>query len=485
MSIPFIIVLIYVSMLFGLSWYSTKLAKKGNGGTEGFLLAGRGLPTIVVAVMIAGLAVGGASTVGVAERAYSVGLSAGMYNAAWATGAVVAGLVVVKKFRNMTISTVPELLGKSYGKTGKLIGVIGQLVIQMVITSLQYIAGGSILTALLPDIFTFKTGMIATAIVFVGITMIGGYWAAGLTNIINIIMIYIGLIVGIISAISKSGGMSTIALKLSQKPDVPWFNPISGVGGALIIAWIVVMITQCMSSQSVVQVSFAAKDAEKARKGYLLGALLIFPVGFIAALYGIVAAVQFPGLANPAMALPKVVMTLNPYIAGLTLSGLWAADVSTAIGLLLGSSSLVINDVWKVYVKSDLTEKQELRFSRVIVLIVSIVTYILASTVVGILSTLLIGLSLTTAYTVIVLFTMFVPKLCKKSAATWTLFIGILILVAWIFVPATHIVSHPIFLEWPLCIITFLLVSVFDKKHANVDHLFDKEQANVEHALES
>lgn len=480
MNIPFIIVILYVVMLFGVSWYSTKLTKKGGGGTEGFLLAGRGMPAIVIAVMISGLAVGGASTVGVAQSAYTKGISTGMYNAAWAAGAAATGLIVAKRFRNMNISTVPELLGKSYGKTGKLLGVIGQLVIQITVTSLQYVAGGSILTALLPDIFTYKTGMITTAIVFVGITLIGGYWAAGLSNIINVCMIYLGLCIGSVCAINNIGGMDYIVESLSKQPDVPWFNPISGVGGMAIFAWFVVMITQCMSNQSCVQISFAARDAKTAKRGYLLGGLLILPVGFLAALYGMVAAVQFPGLENQAMALPKVVMTLNPWIAGLTLSGLWAADVSSAVGLLLGSATLVINDIWKVYVKSDLTEKQELIFSRVIVLIVSVFTYILASTVVGILTTILIGLSLTTAFTLIVLFTMFAPKLCKKSAAAWTLGVGILILAVWVFVPSSHIVAHPIFLEWPICLITFLLVSVFDKNPADIPQIIlDKNSADI------
>jgi len=462
MNIPLIIVILYIFMLFGVSWYSTKLYKKG--GAEGFLLAGRGMPATVVAVMVAGLAVGGASTVGVAESAYTKGISAGMYNAAWAAGAAIAGLVVAKRFRKMSITTVPELLGKCYGKSGKLLGVIGQLVIQMVITSLQYIAGASILNALLPNIFSFKLGMLTTAVVFVGITLIGGYWAAGLSNIINVIVIYVGLIIGAVAALHNVGGMSNIVSKLN--PSTPWFNPVAGVGGAVVLAWFVVMITQSISNQAVVQVSFAAKDGSVARRGYILGALFILPVGFIAAIYGIVAAAQFPGLPNAAMALPKVVMSLNPFVAGITLSGLWAADVSTAIGLLLGSATLVVNDVLKVYVKSDLTKKQELLYSRIVVLIVSIITYILASTVVGILSTLLIGLSLTTAFTILVLFTMFAPKLCKKSSAIWTLSVGILILVAWVFIPQTHIVSHPIYLEWPLCLATFFLVYLFDKKAA-------------------
>ena len=47
--------------------------------------------TALGAAFLAGLAVGGASTIGVAERAYEVGLSAGWYNAAWAAGAAAQG----------------------------------------------------------------------------------------------------------------------------------------------------------------------------------------------------------------------------------------------------------------------------------------------------------------------------------------------------------------------------------------------------------
>ena len=59
-----------------------------------------------------------------------------------------------------------------------------------------YVAGGAILSSLLPDVFSFQTGMLVTAIAFVGITLIGGFWAAGLTSIINVVFIYAGVVVG-------------------------------------------------------------------------------------------------------------------------------------------------------------------------------------------------------------------------------------------------------------------------------------------------
>ena len=47
----------------------------------------------------------------------------------------------------------------------------------------------------------------------------------------------------------------------------------------------------------------------------------------------------------PAEALPTVALDMPPLIAGMILAGLWAADVSTASALLMGSASLVSSDI--------------------------------------------------------------------------------------------------------------------------------------------
>ncbi len=461
--IPFVIICIYMGLLYLISWYCTKLTK---GGAEGYLLAGRGFPAGVVAVMLAGLAVGGASTVGVAENAFQAGISAGWYNGAWAAGGIVVGLVAAARYRKWTISTVPELFERYYSTGGRVLGVIAQLTILIVITSMQYLAGGAILAALLPQYFTFQSGMVVSALVFIGITLIGGMWAAGLTNVLNVIVIYIGVGLGSIVSVLHFGGFQKITAALPATGQ--WFHPFSGVGLAIIAAWFVVMITQTFSAQGPVQIAFAAKDSRAARNGFLLGGLIIFPVGFLAALFGIVGAAVFPDI-NPTMALPQVVLSLNPVLAGLTLAGLWAADVSTACGLLLGCSNLVVGDILKRYLTPNLNAKQEVLVSRMVTLIVSVITFMLALSVAGILQTLVVGLTLTTAFTVVLLFTMFLPKICKKSCAFWTLLAGIVQLAVWQFVPATHIVPHPIYLAWPVCIAAFLITAALDKNPATID----------------
>lgn len=463
MNIALGIVIVYILVLYAVSWYSTKLSK--GGGYLGYLLAGRGFGPGIVATMIAGLAVGGASTIGVAEGAYKQGLAAGWYNAAWAAGAIAAGFLVAEKFRQFETTSVPEILERHFDTSGRVIGVFGQIVIQMVITSLQYVAGGAILAALMPGIFTFTSGMMVSAIVFIGITLVGGYWAAGLSNIINVIVIYLGIVTGAIMVVSNAGGMGKVVAALPA--GHPGFDLLAGLPMAIIIAWFVVMLTQAQSIQAVAQIAFAAKDGKRAKLGFILGGLIILPAGFICAIFGIVAAAKFPGI-TPAMALPKTLLELNPWVAGLALSGLWAADVSTAVGLLLGSSTLVVNDIYKRFVNPDLPEKQQMLISRLTVLGISALTYWMATYAVGIIKTLLIGLTLTTSYTVVLLGLLFTPGLCRKGSAFWTLLTGIVFLALWQFVPAIRIVSHPIYLAWPVAIVTFLLVYFLDPRPAKV-----------------
>ena len=462
---PIVIVSVYVVALFAVTWWARRLTSRGGGGIVGYLLAGRGLPAGVGAALLAGLAVGGASTIGVAERAYTEGFSAGWYNAAWAAGAVVMGLLCARRYRRFEVTTLPELFERYYGTSARVIGVAGQLVIQVVITSLQYVAGGAILSSLMPGIFSFQMGMAVTAVVFVGITLIGGFWAAGLTNVINVSVIYVGIVLGAILAVGQLGGVSSFVAQIPA--GHPGFD-LWAVGPGIIVAWFVVMITQVHSTQSVIQIGFAAKDEKAASRGYLYGALLILPVGFVSAIIGIAAAVLHPDIV-PAEALPKIVLGFSPLAAGLILAGLWAADVSTASALLMGSAALVSSDIVKRFIAPDLSPAKDQVLCRVTVAVLSVITFGLALTVTGILKMLLIGLTLTTAYTLVVLMTLFWPAVCRRSSATWTLLATMASLVFWLVAPAGwRFLPHPIYLTWGASLVAFFLVAVFDHRRITV-----------------
>lgn len=457
MSIQLVIVCVYIALLFGISFWVKRRADKG--ATE-YLFAGRKLTTGLIAVNITGLAVGAASTVGVAENAFKVGMAAGWYNAAWAAGAIVMGLAAAGRLRAMKVSTIPEFFEKYYDTKGRVISAVGLVIIMCVITALQYLAGGAILAALLPEIFSFHGGMIMSAVVFIGITLIGGLWSSGLSNMVSVILIYGGVLFSCIAAVKNAGGMETITASLPDAAQM--LDPMGGIPLAVIIGWVIVMITQAITAQGPVQIACGAKDAKTARNGFVLGGLLIFPIGFLCALLGIVAKVQFPDI-TATMALPQVVMSLNPFAAGITLAAMWAADVSTACTILLGAGTLFSQDIYKRFINPTIADEKFVKINRLTIFIVGLITLWFAFNAAGILKTMIAGLSMTTALTCVFLFTVFAPGLCRKSSAFWTTLVGLVGIVVWEFVPALHVLNHVIYFEWIICIATFLLISVLDK----------------------
>lgn len=467
MSIQLFIVVLYVVLLFAISFW---VKRKAEQGSSEYLLAGRKLSPVLVAVNITGLAVGAASTVGVAERAFKVGMAAGWYNAAWAAGAVVMGLVAAGKLRAMKVSTIPEFFERYYDTKGRVISAVGLVIIMCVITALQYLAGGAILSSLLPEVFSFKSGMLVSAVVFIGITLIGGLWSSGLSNIVSVTLIYLGILYSCFTAVGKIGGMDVLAEKLGERADV-MMNPLGGIPGIVIVGWIIVMVTQAVTAQGPVQIACGARDASAARKGFLMGGLLIFPIGFLCAVLGLAAKVMFPDIPTEqaALALPKVVMSLNPFASGVTLAALWAADVSTACTILLGAGTLFSQDIYKRFINPKVSDAKFVKINRLTIFVIGLITLWFAFNAAGILKTMIAGLSMTTALTCVFLFTVFAPGLCRRSSAFWTTLVGLAGIFLW-FMPGNAfafvktIFHEVIYFEWIICIVTFLLVAAIDKQ---------------------
>ena len=453
MSVSLAILILYIVALFAISWFAKK---RSEGTTENYALAGRKLNAPLIGVSIIGLAVGGASTIGVSEHAFKVGLSAGWYTAAWGIGAIIMGMFLAEKYRKANITTVSELIERHHDSKAVVLGVICQIIIQLVIISLQYIAGGSIISAIMPEI-GFKTGVMISAVTFIGITFIGGMWSASLSNILNIILIYAGIAIATVIQFTKVGGLSGLGMNLPA--NIPWFDPVAGVGIKGIMSWIVVLVTVNLSLQSIIQISLGAKDAATARKGFVWGGILMIPVGFMSALLGICAKAAYP-TANAALALPQAIVELQPLLAGLTLAALWAADVSTACNLLLSAGTLFSKDIYKRYINPACDESKQLSVMRWSVVISGVLTVGMAMMVSGILNTIMMGLSLTAAFSIIVIVALFFPQYACKAAGFNTMLVGLVLLIAWQLVPAIRIFPHVIYLEWVACIITYVVTAI-------------------------
>lgn len=463
MNTPLIIVILYVIMLLGIS---IVVSRKSKLDGEDFLLYKGKNNTLLTAVTISGLAIGGASTIGIAENAFSVGLSAGWYNVAWAFGSVMASFLVVKKLRRSGFNTVTKLVESIYDEKAGLMMTVAMILIQCTIIALQYIAGGSILASLLPDIFDMKTATFFSFLIFMLVGFVGGMGSASISNILNISLIYIGVIVSSIVVLINQGGWEAAKQMAIASPDVPYMSLTSGMGIPAIIAWMIVMCGNTNSVQGAIQIGLTSKDDKSAVNGFRIGALIMIPIGFICAMLGVASKALIPNV-EATLALPMIIMSLPPVIAGLTLSGLWAADMSTACSMLIGCSTTVSQDILAKTKLKDIIEKNSLLWNKLIILGVGVITYVLAMQKGQIITTIKTALSLSIPVSIVVLGGIWFKNYVSKKSAFYTVLSGILMVLIWVALPVKSYFSQmPVLnvifadLAYPMFIVTFAVFFV-------------------------
>lgn len=471
--IPLIIITVYLLLLLVISYLSTKRIQKQSA--DSFLLAGKNLTWPLVGVLIAGLGLGGASTVGVAESAYTYGLAAGWYDLAWAIGAVVFALVMAKKVKRSKIATIIQTIEISYGKVPGFFVMIVQMIVGFAIFTMQIVAGGALLASLLPDVFSISSGMLISTVIFCLVAIIGGMWSAALSNIINVIAIIFGMLLGAIAIVSYFGGIS--AIEATLPPSDIWFSFTKGYGPTKILSQVISLIVLAVCIQTCTQTAASSKSEGHAKKGFLFAALLMAPVGFISALLGVVAASKIPNLESPTQALPMIITYLNPWLAGIVLSGLWAADVSTGNGMLIGQSSMITSDIVKRYFVPNMNEKTQVWVSRIAMALLCILGYFFALNLRGIISTLMKLLTLWTPLAVLVLLTWGCPQLTRKSTGSLVMIGGGLFGVLSLFVPALVIADQAIFGTTIVSLLMWVLSLVIDKKPSAAMDLYHSADA--------
>lgn len=464
MNIPLIIVGLYVVLLFAISIH---VARKQRNDQQTFLLYQGKNNTWVVASSIAGLAIGGASTIGIAENAFSVGLSAGWYDATWAIGAASAAFLSVRFLRRCKHSTVSGLVGDLYGKNTSFAMVLSMCIIQAGIIALQYKAGGSILAALLPEVFTIETGTFFSFLIFMVIAVLGGMGSVSLTNVLNLVLIYIGVITALIVVLTQMDGMAAIQTLVESQPDVPYLSLTEGIGWLGILAWTVVMLGNCNSIQGVVQIGLTGKDDKTARNGYLLGAALMIPIGFICALLGVASKALLPD-ATASVALPLILMSIPPVLGGITLSGLWAADMGTACSMIIGLATTINNDVFDKMPSLKIPQEKKSLVTKVIIVVSSSITYLIATQMGAILTAMQQALSLAIGTAIVIVFGTLFPKFASKKAGLCTIISSIICIIAWNSIPALAPIFYNVgIFMLIICGGIFAIISAFDKDKVN------------------
>ena len=304
-----------------------------------FSTGGRsGSPMVAGAIM--GTLVGGSSTVGTAQLAYTCGMSAWWFTLGAGLGCLALALAYVRPLRATGCTTLVGIVGREYGRAADMLAS-GLSSLGMFINIISQLLSAVAVIAVIFPHWGQWPALLAAAALMTAYVIFGGVLSASLVGMIKLLLLYLAVAGGAVLALSFSGGFG--ALNAQLDPARSWDLFYRGVGqdaGAGLA-----LILGVITTQSYAQAIFSGRTDRAARRGALISAVMIPPIGIGGILIGLFMRVNYPEL--PArLAFPQFVIDYLPALpAGMVLATLLIAVVGTGAGLALGISSIIGKDI--------------------------------------------------------------------------------------------------------------------------------------------
>lgn len=304
-----------------------------------YSVAGRECGSFGVSGVLLGSLVGGASTVGTVQMAYQWGMSAWWFTLGGGLGCLVLGLWFAVPLRRSNLETIPGFLSLSYGRSTATVAVIASAAGTFISIIAQFLSGAALLRGVFPAggaVSVILVGGLVLSFIFMG-----GLKSFSAIGIGKILILYATLAACAVSAVRMAVSIGAAPVPL---PFQPWFNPFGqGLGEGLSAGLSLVAGVLC--TQIYIQAVFSASSPATARRGALLSALLMPPLGLLGITVGL--AMRRSGImVEPSTALSHfIASSFHPVFGGLLWGGILITVIGTAAGLTLGVATNLACDL--------------------------------------------------------------------------------------------------------------------------------------------
>ena len=313
-----------------------------------FYVAGRGLGAGLLSATLLAANIGAGSTVGAAGLGYRHGVAAWWWVGSAGIGSLFLAWTVGPKIwrvaRDGNLWTVGDYLEARFDRRVRMTVSLLLWVGSLAILAGQLIAIGWILhlTLGIPRPLGSLIGAIVATIYFTA----GGLQGSARVNLLQLGIKLVGFGAAFAFLLGEMGGWTSFLTRVrevdaSLLQDWSGTHP-SGPGWQTLL----LLGPSFLVSPGLLQKVFGARTPEAVRRGVGVNALVLLGFAFVPVFFGRVARVWLPGLDNPERALPGLLMqSLPPWLGGLLLGALFAAEVSTADTVLFMLTTSVTRDL--------------------------------------------------------------------------------------------------------------------------------------------
>lgn len=322
---------------------------------------------------------GGSAVIGAIDTGEKLGWASSWFMLCASVG-LFALLPLAKKISKLGHFTLPELLGKFYGKEIKTIASLIIPIAWIGIVAAQIIASAKILQSFTG--ISYEMGAIISGIVFTAYTIAGGQISILKTDSIQAILILLGLL-----TISFFAYQTQLIPKADYSSlSFPFNNNFNSFDLFILL---ISYSTTFTAGPDIYSRIFCANNEKVALKSILSTAIILIPISFIIGYLSVTGA----GISNTSFEGTKLIeisfLILPEWLAPLIVLTLLSAVLSSADTTIL-SSSIILTDLFE---RNNLGDKS-IKKTRFIILFIGIISLIIALNFTSIIGMLLIALTI-------------------------------------------------------------------------------------------
>ncbi|MCQ2539528.1 MAG: sodium/proline symporter [Acetatifactor sp.] len=394
-------IVLYLVIMLGIGY----VFSKKNESASDFYLGGRKIGPLVTAMSAEASDMSSWLLMGLPGVAYLSGVCDAFWTAiGLAIGTWVNWLVVARRLRryssNIDAITVPDFFSKRYHDNTKLLNLIAALVI--IIFFIPYTASGfAACGKLFNSLFgvNYQVAMIASALVILCYTVMGGFSAVSTTDLIQSCVMTIALVVVLGFGISSAGGWGAV---VSNAQALPGYLSVTAMhdratGGAASYGFITIISTMAwglgyFGMPHILLRFMAIKDEKKLVLSRRIASIWVVIAMSVAIIIGLVGygmtkagALEFLEGSASETVIVKIAGLISQkgifaaIVAGVILAGILAATMSTSDSQMLAAASSVSQNIVTDFFKVKMTEKQSLRVARLTIVVISVIAVLLAN----------------------------------------------------------------------------------------------------------
>ncbi len=366
-------VLLYMLIQLGIGvWVSRRIRSESD-----YLVAGRSLGYTLATFSIFATWFGAETVVGSAGNAYSNGVSLGSAEPfGYGLCLILMGLIFAVPLWRRRLTTLADLFRTRYSVSVERVAAIILVPRSILWAAAQVRAFGQIISSASAG-WNVELAIGIAAVFTIAYTMFGGLLVDAITDVIQGVLVVLGLGLVFALVIVKTGGFEGFNHALGQSRGMSWLP--AGETSALAIAeeWAIPILGSVVATELVGRI-IATRTPHVARNSSLLAGGLYLAVGIMPLLIGMAGVSLNLQLSDAEQIIPAVARHVLPTIAYAAFVGaIISAILSTVDSTLLTAAGLFSHNLI-VPVAGVQSERAKVATARASVLVFGIIAYTLA-----------------------------------------------------------------------------------------------------------